>query len=123
MMPRTGNKVSTNIWSRYGSHNTIKKWLSKGSGSKLRNVIDFKPHEWKDLHAITTNWDYQECLNKTLATHMAEAYAFKAAKFDLNTSNYIEALFGENDKDYFKAMYVDIVSLILWDTWKLVIRI
>ena len=98
MMPRTGNKVSTNIWSRYESHNTIKKWLSKGSGSKLRKVIDCKPHDWKGLHAITTDWDYQECLNKALATHMAEAYALKSAKFDLNTSYYIEALYGKMTK-------------------------
>ena len=54
---------------------------------------------------------------------MAEAYALKSAKFDLNTSYSIEALYGENDKDYFKAMYIDIVSLTVWDTCKLVTRI
>ena len=45
------------------------------------------------------DWDSQDCLDQHSTTHMNEAYALKASKFDPNTTNYIEALSGENDEE------------------------
>ena len=55
--------------------------------------------------------------------HKREYYVLKSQSYDPDTPNYMEALSGENTDEYFKAMYDEIQSLMIRDTWEIVSRV
>ena len=58
------------------------KHLLQGLFEILKEGIYWNPDEWKYLHMLTEDWNFQYYLYWPLETHMEEAYDLNATKFD-----------------------------------------
>ena len=75
-----------------------------------------------DILLLLAELGAEYCIDMLSTFHMRESYARKTQSHDPYTPTYMEALSGENLKEYFKAMNDEIQSLMRRDTWKIFLR-
>ena len=75
-----------------------------------------------DILSLLFKWDVEYCMNMPSKVHMRESYVIKSQSHNPDNTTYMEALSGENEEEYFKAMDDKIQSLIRRDTWEIVLR-
>ena len=70
-----------------------------------------------DILLLLAKRDAEYFMDAPSTFHMRESYVLKSQGHDHNTQTYMDALSGENDDEYYRAIDDKIKSLMVRDTW------
>ena len=70
---------------------------------------------------LLAKWDAEYFMDTPSTFYKRSSYVLKTQSHDPDTPTYMEALSGKNSEEYFKAMRNEIHSLMIRDTWEIVL--